>query len=261
MNLRAPLIATGVALASLLSVACASMTSSPDAPNLDGTAWVLSSLPGRTLVDGATATLQFEGGRASGTDGCNRYATSYTASGGKLKLNAAGAATMMACAPAIMEQARAFRSSLDAASGYRISDGQLQLLGSDGAVVAAFAPQSQALAGTSWRVTGYNNGRQAVVSVLADTGLSMSFGADGRVSGSAGCNDYTGTYTSSGSSLTLGPAATTRKFCAQPGVMEQERQFLKALETVATIRHEGERAELRTADGALAVSLLRDAAQ
>jgi heat shock protein HslJ len=69
-----------------------------------------------------------------------------------------------------------------------------------------------------------------------------------------------GTYTASGASLKLGPAATTRKLCAQPGVMEQEQQFLKALESVATFRQEGERAELRTADGALAVSLKMDAA-
>lgn len=261
MNLRARLIATGIAVASLFSVACTAMSPAADVPGLDGTAWVLSSLPGRTLVDGATATLRFEGGRASGTDGCNRYATSYTADGSRLKFDAAGAATMMACPPAIMEQARAFTSSLGATSSHRIEAGQLQLLGPDGAVVASFAPQSQALAGTSWRVTGYNNGRQAVVSVLSGTQLSMSFAADGRVSGSAGCNNFMGTYTASGSSLKFGPAATTRKMCGQPGVMEQEQQFLKALESVATIRQEGDRAELRTADGALAVSLLKDAAQ
>jgi len=259
MNLRARLLATGVALASLLSAACASMTSASDAPDLDGTAWVLSSLAGRTLIEGATATLRFDGDRASGTDGCNRYTTSYTAEGSQLKFDAAGAATMMACPPAIMEQARAFTSSLGATRSHRISDGQLQLLGADGAVVASFAPQSMVLAGTSWRVTGYNNGRQAVVSVLADTQLSMSFADDGRVSGSAGCNNFMGTYTLTGSSLRLGPAATTRKLCAVPGVMEQEQQFLKALESVATIRQEGERAELRTADDALAVSLSKDA--
>jgi len=85
------------------------------------------------------------------------------------------------------------------------------------------------------------------------------FAPDGHVSGSAGCNNYSGTFTASGSSLRFGPAAATRKMCAQPeGVMEQEQQFLKALETVATIRQEGDRAELRTADGALAVSLHRD---
>lgn len=261
MNLRVRLMTTGIALASVLSAACTSVTSAPDVHGLDGTAWVLSSLPGRSLVEGATATLRFEGGRASGTDGCNRYATSYTIDGSNLKFDAAGAATMMACAPAIMEQAHAFISSLGKTSSHRVEAGQLQLLGPDGNVVASFRPQSLALAGTSWRVTGYNNGRQAVVSVLADTQLSLSFAADSRVSGSAGCNNFMGTYTLSGSSLKLGPAAATRKFCAQPGVMEQEQQFLKALESAATIRQEGERAELRTADGALAVSLLKDAAQ
>jgi heat shock protein HslJ len=39
--------------------------------------------------------------------------------------------------------------------------------------------------------------------------------------------------------------------------MEQERQFLAALTSVAALRHEGQRLELRRADGALAVILLR----
>jgi len=254
------LVAASIAFIGLLSAACTSMTPAADVPGLDGTAWVLSSLPGRTLVPGGHATLRFEGDRASGTDGCNRFSTSYAASGATLKINPSGAMTQMACAPDVMEQARAFMTSLQGASTYRVDAGQLQLVGADGAVVASFAPQSQELAGTSWRVTGYNNGRQAVVSLLAGTQLTMAFAADGRVSGSAGCNNYSGTYTVSGSSLRFGPAATTRKMCAQPeGVMEQEQQFLKALETVATIRQEGDRVELRTADGALAVILGKDA--
>ena len=259
MHLRARPFATSIAVAGLLAAACTSMAPAADSPTLDGTAWVLSSLPGRTLVPGTTATLQFEGGRAAGSDGCNRFSTSYAVDGATLKISPSGAMTQMACPPAIMEQARAVMASLQGASTYRVDAGQLLLVGADGAVVASFAPQSQALAGTSWRVTGYNNGRQAVVSVLTGTQLTMAFAADGRVSGSAGCNNYSGTYTASGTSLRFGPAATTRKMCAQPeGVMEQERQFLQALETVATIRQEGERAELRTADGALAVSLNKD---
>lgn len=262
MNARRSLAAIGVVLSSLLAAACNSMAQAPDLPNLDGTAWVLSSLPGRTLVAGSEATLRFEAGRASGTDGCNRYATSYAAGGGKLKFDPAAAGTMMACAPAVMEQAQAFTSSLGTTGSYRVESGQLQLLGPNGAVVASFAPQSLALDGTSWRVIGYNNGRQAVVSVLSGTELSMAFAADGRVSGSAGCNNYTGSYTASGSSLTFGPAATTRRMCAQPeGVMEQEQGFLNALATVATIRQDGGRAELRTADGALAVNLQKDASR
>jgi heat shock protein HslJ len=47
--------------------------------------------------------------------------------------------------------------------------------------------------------------------------------------------------------------------CANPErVMEQEQQFLKALETVATAGFEGDRLELRTATGALAMTLTKE---
>ncbi|NCD21033.1 MAG: META domain-containing protein [Actinobacteria bacterium] len=41
------------------------------------------------------------------------------------------------------------------------------------------------------------------------------------------------------------------------GVMEQEAAFLQALEWAAVSRREGDRLELCTGDGALAVSLVR----
>lgn len=257
--IRRRLLATACAAAGLLS-ACTAMPPKVDAPNLDGTAWVLASLPARTLLEGTTTTLQFVDGRASGSDGCNRYTTPYTATGAALTFERSASATMMACPPQVMEQARAFSTSLGATRSFRLVDGALQLLGDDATVVASFLPQPQELAGTSWRVIGYNNGRQAVVSVLAGTQLTMSFAADGRVGGSAGCNNYSGSYTHAGSSLRFGPAAATRRMCADPeGILEQEQLFLQALETVTTIRQEGDRAELRTAEGVLAISIVRDA--
>jgi len=260
MNSRFRLAFASITCAGLLS-ACAAVSSTADAPTLEGTTWVLSALPGHTLLPGSSATLRLEAGHATGTDGCNRYSTRYTASGSTLKIEPSGASTMMACPPEVMQQARAFTSSLAGASSYRVDAGQLQLLAADGAVLASLAKQAQGVAGTAWRVTSYNNGKQAVVSVLDGTTLSMAFSDDGRVSGSAGCNNYSSTYQSDGSSLRFGPAAATRKMCAEPErVMEQEQQFLKALETVATARQEGDRLELRTAEGALAVSLTREAA-
>jgi heat shock protein HslJ len=166
---------------------------------------------------------------------------------------------MMACAPAVMKHAEAFMGALAGARSFRIEGGQLQLLSGSGAVLATLAPQSQSLAGTAWQVTGFNNGKQAVVSVLTGTTLTMAFSADGRVSGSAGCNRFTTAYTADGQKLTFGPAAATRMMCTRPeGVMEQEQQFIKALETVATARFEGDRLELRTAAGALAATLAKD---
>lgn len=247
----------GIALAGLLS-ACAAVSPATDTPRLEGTAWVLSALSGHTLVDGTAVTLRFEAGRATGTDGCNRYALSWAATGASLKFEP-GVSTQMACAPEVMQQASAYWSSLTGTSRCRVDDaGQLQLRAGDGELLASFAPQRQDVAGTAWRVTGYNNGQQAFVTVLGDTTLTLAFATDGRVSGSAGCNSYSGSYASADASLSFGPAATTRKMCAEPAqIMEQEQQFLQALRTVASARQEGDRLELRTADGALAVSLTR----
>jgi heat shock protein HslJ len=247
-----------LALTSLLA-ACTAMPPAPDQPGLNGTGWVLSALPGQSLLPDATATARFEGARVQGTDGCNRYSAPYTETGSTLQVGPRGASTQMACPPAVMKQAEAFMGALTRASTYRVAEGRLQLLAADGTVLATLAPQPQGLAGTSWRVTGYNNGKQAVVSVLADSNLTMAFSADGKVGGSAGCNRYSATYTSEGHKLTFGPAAATRMMCATPErIMEQEQQFLTALETVATARFEGDRLELRTAEGALAASLARD---
>lgn len=52
--------------------------------------------------------------------------------------------------------------------------------------------------------------------------------------------------------------AVTHMICAGEALMEQEQAFLKALSTVAAARHEGNRLELRTAEGALAVTLVRE---
>jgi heat shock protein HslJ len=157
-----------------------------------------------------------------------------------------------------MQQAEAFKRGLTRTRAFDMEAGQLRLLDSEGAVTARFDPQPEGLAGTAWIVNGYNNGRQAVVSVLNGTELTMEFSADGRVAGSAGCNRYTGSFKQDGKTLSFGPAAATRRMCVEPeGVMEQEQQFLKALETVTTARQEADRLELRTADGAMAVTLHR----
>lgn len=234
------------------------MATPPATPPLDGTAWVLAALSGHPLVGGHPVTLLFDAGHAQGSDGCNRYSNPYTAQDGTLNVAAQGISTQMACQPELMQQAAAYRAALGTARTYRVVDGQLQLVGVDGAAVATFAPQSQALPGTAWRAIGINNGKGGVVSVLHGSVVTLEFAADGRASGSAGCNDYMTRYEASGTSVRFVTPAATRKMCAGEGLMEQEQAFLRALESAAAARLEGNRLELRTAEGALAVAFLRD---
>jgi heat shock protein HslJ/uncharacterized lipoprotein YbaY len=117
---------------------------------------------------------------------------------------------------------------------------------------------SQELAGSSWEVVSYNNGREAVVSVIIGTEITANFGEDGQLTGNAGCNNYFGPYEVDGENISMGPFGTTRMACQEPeGVMEQESEYLAALETAATYKIEGLTMNMRTADGATVANFRR----
>lgn len=224
---------------------------------LDGTAWVLKSAAGKPVVSGVVATLQFSAGRVSGSDGCNRYSGTYKATADELHVAPDLATTRMACPGIVDEQARAYVAALTGAQRWRVQGERLELLSSDGKVLATLVAQSLPLAGSSWHATGINNGKQAVVSVLAGSTVTLSFGANGEASGSSGCNHYAGRYETRDSGISFGKLAVTAMACADPAVMEQEQNYFRALATASTLRMEGDRLEFRTADGALAVSFVR----
>jgi heat shock protein HslJ len=247
-----PLAALSLAALSLASLAFAAIAPAALAAtpaSLEGTAWVLA---GNEAV-----SLQFEQGRVSGSDGCNRFNGPYLSRGTSLTIGPPLAATQMACPPPVMQQAARFNQALAATRFFRRDGANLRLLGADGSVGATLVPQSKSLAG-SWQVSAYNNGRQAVVSPLVGTVLDVSFLEGGRIGGSSGCNRYSAKIQVQGSQVAIAAPMSTRRLCSEPaGVMEQERQFLAALTSVATLRHEGQRLELRRADGALALILRR----
>lgn len=64
--------------------------------------------------------------------------------------------------------------------------------------------------------------------MLPSNDLTADF-ANGRVSGSGGCNRFNGSYTTQGKQIKMGPLATTFKACEQ-GTMEQESRFLTAMQ-------------------------------
>lgn len=248
----------GLSLLGAIGLAgCASMNRANDGPPLDGSAWVLASLPGRSLVPDATPTARFEGGRVAGTDGCNRYSMPFKARGSEIRIGPTGPSTRMACPESTMAQAEAFTAALFSARSFRRGDGTLELLAANGSVAATFVAQAQSLAGTSWEVMNINNGRQAVVGIVSDATLTMSFDTV-TVSGSTGCNRYTAEYHADGDTLRFSQAATTRLACGDEALSEQERAFLRALESVASMSFEGDRLDLRDQDGALAIILVRE---
>ena len=85
--------------------------------------------------------------------------------------------------------------------------------------VAAVLPP---LAGTSWRAEDIAGG-----GIVDNAEVTAAFAAS-KVSGNAGCNSYSGTYTQTGAALKIGPLATTRRACA-PALMDIESKFLGVL--------------------------------
>lgn len=250
----------------LLLAACAPQPSAPaagtPAPDiapsaaLDGTGWILAELPEVPLTGQDDLTLRFEQGRASGTDGCNRFMGEYAATASTIRINAGGG-TRMACPPEIMAQALTYRNALASAQDYRIQGNTLTLLDASGSVTARFRSQPESLAGTSWRVTGINNQRGGVVSVIEGSDVSLTFSGDGNVTGNASCNRFNGPFEQGGDQITFGALASTRRACIDEALNQQEQAFFAALAKAATVRFEGSKLELRTADNALAVSAVR----
>ena len=71
----------------------------------------------------------------------------------------------------------------------------------------------------------------------------------GTVAGTAGCNSYNASYEIDGDSITVGPAASTLKFCDQPaGVMDQEIAYLTLLQSADRFDLDGESLVLFSGD-------------
>jgi len=79
------------------------------------------------------------------------------------------------------------------------------------------------LVGTTWLLEDL-----AGAGVIDRIQATLSFSANGTASGNASCNQFNGPATVSGSTVSFGPLATTRKMCPE-AVMDQERRYLEAL--------------------------------
>jgi heat shock protein HslJ len=229
--------------------------SSAQAVPLEGPWWGLvtySDAGGNTVevLPGTEVTAQFLDGNVGGTAGCNNYFASYEVDGSSLTVGVVGS-TMMACAQDIMDQEAAYTTGLAASASYAIEGDQLQIAGVDGQTLLTYkVVQPTPLVGTIWQLTMYNNGKEALLSVLGGTEITAVFDEQGTVSGSAGCNNYNASYQQDNGTLTVSAAATTRMMCAEPaGVMEQEAAYLEALQGAASYEITGDELDVADADG------------
>jgi putative lipoprotein len=130
----------------------------------------------------------------------------------------------------------------------------LRLTGAEGAVLATYEPGLSSLEGTSWTVTGVNNGRGGVEANPLTETFSATFGPDGAFSGVA-CNNLNGRHQATGTDgLTVTDLAATMMACP-PDKTELEAQYVTALGQVRTYAVSGDTLTLRDSGGATQVTL------
>jgi len=205
-------------------------------------------------LDGNPVSLQLSEGKISGNSGCNNYLGSYSVAGEKLDFAQSIGATMKLCPPPVMELEQTYFELLSQVKGYHIDDETLVLLNQAQQPVLKFLVQQPAeLEKTQWQAAGINNGRGGVVS-SASTGLSTARFLDGKLTGNAGCNQYSAGYIREENKITIGPVMTTRKYCPKPAeIMQQEQEYLQAIAGTRIITLDTRKLELRNEEGALQV--------
>ena len=106
-----------------------------------------------------------------------------------------------------------------------------------GLVLSACAPQAKSLDG-SWTLTAYGP-EGATMPAAAGDQASITFNADGTISGNSGCNGFGGNYTVDGDQITFSGILSTLMACEEP-LMSQEITTFKVLDGTASYKIEGE---------------------
>jgi heat shock protein HslJ len=160
-----------------------------------------------------------------------------------------------------MDQESAYLILLGQAKTIAIKGDKLTLSDAKGTAILTFAktipPAQEPLVGTTWTLESFHTA-DAVSSVLAGTTITAVFGADGSVSGSAGCNRYFASYNVTGTSLSISSVGSTKMACGAPGVMQQEGTYLTLISQAKTVTIKGDRLGLADAKGAAILSFAKE---
>jgi heat shock protein HslJ len=205
---------------------------------LSGTGWQALAFGSRDdgkPVDGATTlTLNFGADRYGGSGGCNWFLGTYNVAGDSMELNAPSQTDLQCTAPPnVMQQESMYLSALYNVDEYRKLDDKLLAYATGNQLLLTFREVAPVpLEETAWSLKFLQDTQDNVVTTIGGTTVTATF-ADGKVTGSAGCNTYTGTYSLDGDKLNIAGLTVTdetKKTCDSPaGIMDQEATYLANL--------------------------------
>lgn len=181
------------------------------------------------IPDGIEVTLRMDAGQAGGSTGCNQWFGGYTLAGDTLTFGAVGG-TEMACEEPRMQIESVWYTALGIVTGWHISAGELHLLDGGGNDLAVLAPAARGSIVGTWQLAEITDG-DAII--LLDSEATLTFGDDGSLTGSTGCNTLMADHALDGEAIKIGPVGTTRMACVDPALSQTETVLLAALENAA----------------------------
>jgi heat shock protein HslJ len=107
------------------------------------------------------------------------------------------------------------------------------------------------LAGTSWQLTSYQGPNRDAVPAAPGSAATLKFGTTGDLTGSTGCNTFSGTYTVDGQKLTIKLGPMTMTGCTGALLTSQENAVTQLLPTVTGFTAAGGKLTLTGADNAV----------
>jgi heat shock protein HslJ len=205
----------------------------------------------KALVTGTTIRLQIQAAdKISVQAGCNTAAGPARIEGTKLVVEDF-ATTEVGCEQALQQQDEWIHGFFTARPTWQLTGNDLVLTTADLEMKLtdrAAAEPARSLVDTKWTLNTIVGTGGTASSVPVGVTATMTFTADGRVSGSTGCNSFGGTATIAGNKITFGDVASTRRACnGAAGSLEAD--VLRVLNGAATFRIEGDRLILDAPDG------------
>jgi heat shock protein HslJ len=262
MKRSVSVIFVGTAVLALVVLAVAACGGGTDAAStkddtkaLEGKTWQATTIDGLESVLEAkefAVTAKFAAGQMSGSGTINRYNATYATGPGNTIEISATMSTKMAGPEDAMAQEQAYFAAIQRAATYEVTNDSLILFDDKDKILVEYvvAPDAE-LTGTEWQVVAYNNGKNALQSLVADSTITATFGEDGSLGGNASINQYSTKYTvSDPDKMTIDPQIATTMMAGPDDLMAQEAAYLAALPKTATYEIDGDTLWLRDAGGA-----------
>jgi heat shock protein HslJ len=114
---------------------------------------------------------------------------------------------------------------------------------------AAKANAGMELSRSTWTLESLVDSTGIIIPARSGTEVTAQFDREGRISGNAGCNRYGATYQTRDYTINFTDTSSTKMFCPEPGVMDQESAFLADLSAVTSFRVSGSTLKMFNAAG------------